>query len=182
MEKRRIIEKAYPLIVASINKYAIGKGEFEDLYQEGVVKILELLGDFDKDKGVNIFYYLKLHLRYFYLNYGRYEKQTISLNIPTCDGIELGDLIIDENINIEETIIKEMALEDLHKALDKLSESDRYIIKELYLKGRTLDLLSKELDISRTSLFRKKEKVLKTMKYSLLENPHSHSYLYKRRR
>ncbi|MGI6235812.1 MAG: sigma factor, partial [Christensenellales bacterium] len=51
MDKRRIIEKVHPLIVASINKYAIGKGEFEDLYQEGIVKILELLKEFDEDKG-----------------------------------------------------------------------------------------------------------------------------------
>ena len=160
MEKERIIKDAHPLIVSTINKYAIGKGEFEDLYQEGVVKILELIQGFDEGKGVNLFYYLKIHLKYFYLNYGRYDKKAISLNAHISEGIELGELLMDENTDIEAEVIDKLDKEYLKIALSRLSAEDRYIIQQLFIHKKTLETLAKELEISRTSLFRKKTKVL----------------------
>lgn len=172
MEKERIIKDAHPLIVSLINKYAIGKGEFEDLYQEGVVKIMELLKEFDESRGVNLFHYLKLHLKFFYLNYGRYDRKTVSLNVLINEGIELGELLIDENTDIEAEVIDRLDKQYLKMALLKLSDGDRYIIEQLFIRRKTLDTLAKELKISRTSLFRKKEKVLKK-----LENILPGSYL-----
>ena len=154
----------HPLIVASINKYAGGKDEFEDLYQEGVTRVLELLDVYDEGKGVNVFYYLKLHLKYFYLNYGRYDKKTISLNTPVYEGLEMGDLIIDEKPEVEKTVLDSMTRENVYKALKELPEEDRYIIEELFMKCRTLNDLAKELVISRTSLFRRKERILHYLK------------------
>ena len=164
MEKERILKDVHPLIVASINKYAGGKDEFEDLYQEGVTRVLELLDVYDEGKGVNVFYYLKLHLKYFYLNYGRYDKKTISLNTPVYEGLEMGDLIIDEKPEVEKTVLDSMTRENVYKALKELPEEDRYIIEELFMKCRTLNDLAKELVISRTSLFRRKERILHYLK------------------
>lgn len=163
VEKEKILKKIHPLIVSSINKYAEGKDEFEDLYQEGVVKVLELLNEFDEDKGVNMFYYLKLYLKFFYLNYARYDKKTISLNAPIndgLDGLELGDLIMDQQPGVEETVLEGLTMENVYEALKDLTKDDRYIIVELFIKNRTLDDLAKELSISRTSFFRKKEAIL----------------------
>lgn len=164
MEKERILKDVHPLIVASINKYAGGKDEFEDLYQEGVTRVLELLDVYDEGKGVNVFYYLKLHLKYFYLNYGRYDKKTVSLNTPVYEGLEMGDLIIDEKPGVEKTVLDSMTRENVYKALKELPEEDRYIIEELFMKCRTLNDLAKELVISRTSLFRRKERILHYLK------------------
>ena len=164
MDKRRIIEKVHPLIVASINKYAIGKGEFEDLYQEGIVKILELLKEFDEDKGVNIFYYLKLNLRFFYLNYGRYERETVSLNTPISEGTELKDMIMDEGQRVEDIALQKLYVEYAYKAIQELKHEDRYIIHQLIIKGKTLDAVAKDLGISRTTLFRRKETAIKRMR------------------
>ena len=57
MDKKTILEKIHPLIVSSINKYALSKDEFEDLYQEGFLTILESLDKYDASKGVDLFYY-----------------------------------------------------------------------------------------------------------------------------
>ena len=164
MEKERILKDVHPLIVASINKYAGGKDEFEDLYQEGVARVLELLDVYDEGKGVNVFYYLKLHLKYFYLNYGRYDKKTVSLNTPVYEGLEMGDLIMDEKPGVEKTVLDSMTRENVYKALKELPEEDRYIIEEFFMKCRTLNDLAKELSISRTSLFRRKERILHYLK------------------
>ncbi len=164
MEKGRIIKEAHPLLVASINKYGKSKDEFEDLYQEGVVRILELLEEFDESKGVNLFYYLKLNLKFFYLNYGRYEKKTISLNTPAAEGVELWELIEDDSPGVEDIVVGNMVANDIYKAIDKLNKEEKYIIEELFIKSRTLDALAKELKISRTTLFRKKESIIKKVK------------------
>ena len=167
MDKERIILEAHPLIVASIRKYAIGKGEFEDLYQEGVVKLLELLQEFDEEKGVGLFYYLKLHLKFFYLNYGRYEREHISLDIPIGDGIELGDTLEDNGEPTEEIVLKQLDIESLYRALEELKDEERYIIEQLIIKRKTLDTVAKELSISRTTLFRRRNAVLKKLKEKL---------------
>lgn len=164
MDKRRIIEKAHPLIIASINKYAASKGEFEDLYQEGVVVILEALEEYDEEKGVNLFYYLKLQLKFFYLNYGRYEKQVTSLNIPIDEELELIDLMADEGTSIEDIVIGKLTMQDTIKALQTLEHEEKYMVEQLILKGRILDDLAKELGISRTTLYRRKESVLKKIR------------------
>ncbi len=164
MNKREIIEKSHPLIISSINKYAAGKGEFEDLYSEGVVKILEALEEFDHEKGVNVFYYLKLQLRFFYLNYGRYERETVSLNVPISEGIELEDIIMDERERIEDIVSQRIDAENAYRALQELKSEDKYIIHQLIIGGRTLDAVAKELGISRTTLFRRKEAALKRIR------------------
>lgn len=164
MDKRRIIEKAHPLIIASINKYAISKGEFEDLYQEGVVRILEALKAYKEEKGVNLFYYLKLQLKFFYLNYGRYEKETTSLNIPINEELELIDLMMDEGVTTEDIVLEKLTVQDVMKAFETLEHEEKYIIQQLIYKGRILDDLAKELGISRTTLFRRKEAALKKIR------------------
>lgn len=164
MDKRRIIEKAHPLIIASINKYAASKGEFEDLYQEGIVRILESLEEYDEEKGVNLFYYLKLQLKFFYLNYGRYEKQIVSLNTPIDEELEIIDLMADEGTSIEDIVIGKLAAQDVMQSIQALEHEEKYIVEQLVLKCRILDDLAKELGISRTTLFRRKEAVLKKIR------------------
>lgn len=167
MEKEKILKDIHPLIVSSINKYAQGKDEFEDLYQEGVVVVLDLVNNFDEGKGVNMLYYLKLYLKFFYLNYGRYDKKTVSLNVENHEGLELGDLIADEKPGVEEVVIAGLIKEAMCGLVMSLSVEERYIIEELFVKNRTLNDLSKELNISRTSLFRKKEAILHQLKNSI---------------
>ena len=164
MDRRRIIEDAHPLIIASIKKYAIWKDEFEDLYQEGALKILELLEEYDDEKGVDIFYYLKLHLRFFYLNYARYEKDLLSLNTSCGDGVSFEETLVDDGASVQDMILEKMNNESLYKLIENLEDEESYIIKQLYFERKTLDTLSKELGISKSKLFRKKDKILKAFR------------------
>ncbi|SHI38295.1 sigma-70 family RNA polymerase sigma factor [Lutispora thermophila] len=160
MDKNAILEKAHPLIISSINKYALSKDEFEDLYQEGAIVILESLDKYDRSKSVDIFYYLKNQLRYFYLNYGRYNRKTVSINEPIAEGLELGDTLMDESSCIEDDLLSSAEVEEAYRALMDLNYEERYIIQESIIKQRTLDDLAKELGISRTTLFRRKRSIL----------------------
>ena len=181
MDKGSILEKAHPLIISSINKYAVSRGEFEDLYQEGALAALEALDKYEKAKGVDIFYYLKLQLKFFYLNYGRYGKETISLNELIGEDIELEDTIMDESSNVEDIVFANFETQAAFMALQNLVREDRYIIEQNVINQRTLDDLAKELGMSRTTLFRRKNKILNTL-YFHMENHLPCSYLYIRRR
>lgn len=161
MDKNTILEKAHPLIISSINKYALGKGEFEDLYQEGVIVILESLEKYDETKGVDLFYYLKMRLKFYYLNYGRYNKKTISINEPIAEGIEIVDILMDESSCIEDILLSSIEVEEAYKALMDLNYEDRYIVEESIMRQRTLDDLAKELGMSRTTLFRRRKNAIK---------------------
>lgn len=168
MDKGTILEKAHPLIISSINKYAINKGEFEDLYQEGALAVLEALGKYEESKSVNIFYYLKLQLKFFYLNYGRYDKKVISLNQPIGEDIEMQDILMDEYSSVEDIVFSSFDAKVAYKALQKLTRDDRYIIEQSIILQRTLEDLAKELHMSRTTLFRKKKKILNKLKIACI--------------
>ncbi|MDD2482426.1 MAG: sigma-70 family RNA polymerase sigma factor [Lutispora sp.] len=168
MDKGTILEKAHPLIISSINKYAINKGEFEDLYQEGALAVLEALGKYEESKSVNIFYYLKLQLKFFYLNYGRYDKKVISLNQPIGEDIEMQDILMDEYSSVEDIVFSSFDAQVAYKALQKLTRDDRYIIEQSIILQRTLEDLAKELHMSRTTLFRKKKKILNKLKIACI--------------
>lgn len=163
MDKKTILEKIHPLIVSSINKYALSKDEFEDLYQEGFLTILESLDKYDASKGVDLFYYLKIQLRFFYLNYGRYKRKTVSLNEPIGEDIVLMDTLIDQHSNVEEIVLSRWEARAAYEALKKLDNEDKYIITQSIMMRRTLDELSKELGISRTTLFRRRNKILQSL-------------------
>lgn len=160
MDKAAILEKAHPLIVLSINKYAVNKGEFEDLYQEGALAVLEALDKYEESKSSNIFYYLKLQLKFFYLNYGRYDKKVASLNQSIGEDLELMDILVDECSRVEDIVFSKLDAQMTYKAFRELGSEDRYIIEQSIIKGRTLDDLAKELNMSRTTLFRRKKKIL----------------------
>lgn len=163
MDKKTILEKAHPLIISSINKYAISKDEFEDLYQEGAMVILESLEKYDESKGVDLFCYLKMQLKYYYLNYGRYNKKTISIYEPIGEGIDIADTLVDESSYVEDSILSNIEVKEAYKALMDLSYEERYIVRESIMRHRTLDDLAKELGMSRTTLFRKKKCIIKRL-------------------
>lgn len=163
MDKKTILEKAHPLIVSSINKYALSKDEFEDLYQEGVIVILESIEKYDESRGVDLFCYLKMQLKYYYLNYGRYNKKTISIYEPVGEGIDIADTLVDESSSIEDILLSSFELKEAYNSLMDLSYEDRYIVEESIIRQRTLDDLAKELGINRTTLFRKKKDIVKRL-------------------
>lgn len=168
MDKAKILEEAHPLIISSINKYAKSKGEFEDLYQEGALAVLEALGKYEQSKGVNMFYYLKLQLKFFYLNYERYEKKTVSLDEPIGEGISLVDTLTDVSSDVEDIVFANWEREEAYKAIRGLAAEERYIIEQSIMHRRTLDDLAKGLGISRTTLFRRKNQILDKLSNRLI--------------
>lgn len=66
-DREKIIEDFSPLIKASIKKYFANYISYEDAYQDGVVKILELLESYKGGGKVSFECYLKYQLKFFYM-------------------------------------------------------------------------------------------------------------------
>lgn len=81
----QIVEKLQPLLISSIRRYYNKPNDYDDLMQDGNMKILESIRDYDSTKGVYFLGYIKTNIRYLYLDK---HKQRIhqSLNQTLRDG------------------------------------------------------------------------------------------------
>lgn len=69
----------------------------------------------------------------------------------------------------EESVIRNMQLEQLYKALSLLSEDEQYLIRQLFFEERTERDLAKELKIYHNAVHKRKNCILKKLK-NILEN------------
>ena len=78
--------------------------------------------------------------------------------------------LVDQSVDVENTVITTMELESLRSALEKLSDSELELIMRLYLDEDNLtgEEYGKILGLSRKTVHWKKEKILKKLR-SFLE-------------
>ncbi len=165
MNKETLLKNAHPLLVSSIKKYALSKGEWNDLYQEGMLHLLEILPSFDDTNGVTIFAYFKSSLKYFYLNYGRYSRKHSSLNsIIDTNGNEWIDFIADESVAFDEQLIQAEQIHELKRAVNKLDGEEKQLLHLIYDQSMTLEEVAKSLSLSISAVFRRKKKLLKKLR------------------
>ncbi|QXM05159.1 sigma factor [Crassaminicella indica] len=79
--KEEMLKKLKPLIFVSIKKYYFGNEEWNDLLQEGAVKILNEIERFDEAKGVPFLGYIKLQLKFFYMEKRKKVRKEISQTV-----------------------------------------------------------------------------------------------------
>ncbi|MDU1278000.1 MULTISPECIES: sigma-70 family RNA polymerase sigma factor [Clostridium] len=135
--KEEIIKMYYPLIIKEAKTIYLKNKSFEDIVQIGVINLLHVIDVFDLSKNVDKFpsyalWAIKNGYKYLCRSQIKYNSE-FSLNNVNEEGSELGDSIIDENINVEDTVIKSAVNENLHLALEKLDDEERNLINFLYI-------------------------------------------------
>ena len=130
--KEEIIKMYYPLIIKEAKTIYLKNKSFEDIVQIGVINLLHVIDVFDLSKNVDKFpsyalWAIKNGYKYLCRSQIKYNSE-FSLNNVNEEGSELGDSIIDENINVEDTVIKSAVNENLHLALKKLDYEERDLI------------------------------------------------------
>ena len=123
------------------------------------------LGKIDKDDLEKVDEALAAHLsliHIWYLADSAKDIVLISSDVPVTGGEELLiDTIQDENISIDETIIKKDMLKDLCEAMASLSSDEKAIIQTLYFSGHivTEAEAGKNLGMSQQVLHYRKKKI-----------------------
>lgn len=127
-----IVEKFEPLIKASIKNYYKNCENYEDAYQDGVLRLLELVENFNPNGNISIECYFKYYMKFFYMD--KYKKQKkitehyANNRIITETGEqEIFDTIVDDT-DIEAEIQQIESNEFLHKAMETLTDRQKTVI------------------------------------------------------
>ena len=144
--KEEIINMYYPLIVKEGKRIFLKNRTFEDIVQIGVISILNAIKLFDISRGVQSFSsYVLWSIKNGFINIIRSEAKyndEVSLNVYCKDtsDIEIVDSLIDENIDIENSVITSTFYDEILLALNKLDDEERGIIKFLYIDNEKPNL------------------------------------------
>lgn len=164
-----IITRLQPLIISSIRKYYNNRNEYDDLIQDGNLKILECIRDYDPTKGVHFLGYVQTILRYLYLDKHKIKIHT-SLNQTIGQGdTEIIDLLVSEDKETLELIIEEESNTELKQALDKLTERQRQILLLYYDERMGMHEIATKLGISYRTVVNTKGTALINMKKNIIQ-------------
>lgn len=159
-----LINMLEPLIISSIKKYCPLPKEYEDLHSDCVLVILWCLENFDGKR--SFLKYVKSYLKYYLLDTFKYLK-----NEPQRDSVnDLGeDLLnyIEDDFNLEESLIKKTDQKILNEAINSLAKRQREIIILYYYKDMSLKNISQKLKISKWTVVAAKKQALDKLKKKL---------------
>ncbi len=163
--KEEILERLKPLILASIKKYYYGNEDIQDLLQEGYVKVLIEINKFDTNRGIPFLGYIKLQLKYFYMEKGKADCLIDSKihNSVIDKEVSLMDIIPGDE-DIEEKILKSEKFNILEQAIRALTYRQKQIINLYYIKGLKMPIIAKRLKISYYTVAKTKERAIKNLK------------------
>ncbi len=170
LSRERLLKSLEPLIISSIRKYYNRPSEYEDLLQEGRVLVLECLDSYDESKRTHFLGYVKHMLMYHYLDKNK-NKVCLSLNekIGVDGEEELVDLLESNNEDVLDRIIRFEVGRDVKDSILKLTDKQRKIIFDFYIKGKKIDKIAEELNISYRTVVNIKNTALKKLKKNLLK-------------
>lgn len=163
-----IVQKLQPLLISSIRRYYNKPMEYEDLMQDGNIKIIESINDFDNDKGVHFLGYVKMNIKYLYLDKHK-QRFHQSLNEKVGDSeMEILDLLVSDEIDFLERIIKGEDRLDLKEALDVLTERQRLVIDLFYGKNMSIGDIANDLGVAYRTVINTKTRALEKMRTKMV--------------
>lgn len=82
------------------------------------------------------------------------------------------DRLIDDNArqfsdsgeSVEDAVLRKMVEDELHRALEKLSDGDHALVNALFFDGKTEREYAKDLGVSQTAVHKRKQRILKKLK------------------
>ena len=170
--KQELLLRLKPAIISSIKSCYNRYDQYDDLIQEGYEVILRCIKDYDPSKGVYFLGYVKLTLRFHYLNKHKIVESTISLNqeLFMDDGIELIDTIADDCLSQEESVIEEEKLCELWTSLLQLTDRQREIVILYYIEEKSLRTISDKYGISYRTVINTKTTAISKLKNLMIKN------------
>lgn len=135
----------YPLIIKESKRIFLKNRTFEDLIQIGIMNLLKAIKLYDLSRGAQSFSsYALWSIKNGYISLLRSEikyNEEVSLNNFCKDSdIEIVDSLIDEKVNIEDSIIKDFSNNEIVEAFKKLDQEEKDILTFLYIESEKPNL------------------------------------------
>lgn len=163
--KVKLLDMLDPLIRSSIKKYCPIFNEFDDLYSDGRAIVLSCIEDFDNKR--SFLKYVKLSLKYFYLNTYKYLMDVNSdiHDSPTDDEESLGIFdSLDAGVDIEGDFLEGERLAMLKDAIDSLTPRQETVVRLFFYERLGLSEIADFLGISRWTVINLKRNAIKGMR------------------
>ena len=98
------------------------------------------------------------------------EDGTVQRIIPSRE--DSLDRLIDDNArqfsdageSVEDAVLRKLAEDELHRALEKLTDEEYALVYVLFFEGKTERSYAKELGVSQVAVHKKKQRILKKLK------------------
>ena len=174
-------KRLIPRVIRDINCQYRNEDEYQNYYDFGEIGLLMAINNFDFSKEETTTYFYKSIRNYILYTFRKKSFKSkkldymnlISLDQFIYDGDgNLAEVIQDENINIENDIIKNEMYESLYNAIDTLKPTYKDIICKYYgikSKRYTLQELADIYNISRQAINVKRENALKKLKQKIIK-------------
>lgn len=160
--KETLLLKLNPLIISSIRRYYNRITQYDDLIQEGYETILIAIEQYDQSKGVYFLGYIKMMLKYCYLNKHK-EKQFLSLNEPLEEG-EFIDLLEGDEKEPIDVMLEKEEINILYNNLDCLTERQKQVIVDFYINNLSIDKIANKMQISYRTVVNTKTVAIKKLR------------------
>ena len=98
------------------------------------------------------------------------EDGTVQRIIPSRE--DSLDRLIDDNArqfsdageSVEDAVLRKLAEDELHRALEKLTDEEYALVYALFFEGKTERAYAKELGVAQVTVHKKKQRILKKLK------------------
>ncbi|MBN2754391.1 MAG: sigma-70 family RNA polymerase sigma factor [Candidatus Goldbacteria bacterium] len=161
MDKEKIINENSGLVKSIASKYCHYGVGFDDLYQEGVMGIMEAAKRFDETKGAKFSTYATYFVKGSILDYLKKEK---SINIIDMDIYENENI---EFYRVESESPQEKEEEYIKTAFvipDDFPEAEKAVLELSLVEGKPFKEIARVLGISRERVRQLKQKGLRRLK------------------
>lgn len=98
------------------------------------------------------------------------EDGTVQRVIPSRE--DSLDRLVDDNArqfsdageSVEDAVLRKLAEDELHQALEKLTDEEHALVYALFFEGKTERTYAKELGVAQVTVHKKKQRILKKLK------------------
>lgn len=135
-----------------------------DLYNEAYIILGKAVETYDIDRGSDFERYYRSMLKYEGQRYRKKYDKRMSREIYLPGKNEEGDIydgLADTRINVEKEVVQHMAIDQMYKALEKLTEDERYILIAFYFNNHSIEKISHHMGVSCDAIDSKKRRTLK---------------------
>nr|WP_307990876.1 sigma-70 family RNA polymerase sigma factor [uncultured Niameybacter sp.] len=140
------------------------EGDWEDLYHEAYIVLTNVVEAYEMEKNINFEAYFMLALNNRARDYYRRQIPRKEYELKLEDNEEEKDWcseVEDPNSNTEKEALEKV---ELMSMLEKLKDTDRYILETFYLKGQSREKIGHYLGLSCDAIDAKKRRALKKLK------------------
>lgn len=148
-----IVKNFEPLIKAYIKKYYANNKSYEDAYQDGMLKLLELIEKYNGNGKVSLECYLKYQIKYFYMDkYAKEKRESskIANNVHTLDDGTTEDIFesIADEFDIYSDFEKREEYKIIYRAIDELTERQKSVVIMKFFKNMKNREIADKLKLS----------------------------------